>query len=85
MAQFVIDTVHMIAIAVGAPAIEAIGVGIPGLVDPVAGSVRQAMNLGIGERALDLVDRLSREFGAHCRTQHGPSTSWPSHSTSNEW
>jgi glucokinase len=67
VAKSVIDTVRTIATAVGASTIDAIGLGIPGLVDPVAGSVRQAVNLGIGQRPLDLVDRLSNEFGAHCR------------------
>jgi glucokinase len=42
---------------------DAIGVGIPGVVDPRAGTVHQAVNLGIGPQGVDLAALLRAEFG----------------------
>lgn len=42
---------------------ESVGVGIPGQVDPVAGTVRHAVNLGIDGRPFPLVDFLSSRLG----------------------
>ncbi|HEX2154458.1 MAG TPA: ROK family protein [Acidimicrobiia bacterium] len=40
-----------------------VGIGIPGLVDPVAGTVRHAVNLGIDGAPFPLAGRLSRRLG----------------------
>jgi len=42
----------------------AVGVGIPGLVDRGAGSVRHAVNLGLGDDPLPLAEHLGRLTGA---------------------
>jgi glucokinase len=41
-----------------------VGVGIPGLVDRAAGTVRHAVNLGLGDDPLPLADHLGRLAGA---------------------
>ena len=46
--------------------LSGVGVGLPGIVDSAAGSVRHAFNLGIGDDALDIVSRLNATFGAPC-------------------
>ncbi|WP_432560830.1 ROK family protein [Kineococcus sp. SYSU DK003] len=43
--------------------LEGIGVGIPGLVDPIAGTVRSAVNLGFGPDPVDLAGLLRRAVG----------------------
>ena len=43
-----------------------VGIALPGIVDSSAGSVRHAINLGIGENALDIVARLNATLGASC-------------------
>ncbi|MCU1401128.1 MAG: hypothetical protein JWN62_4237 [Acidimicrobiales bacterium] len=43
--------------------IDAIGVGIPGTVDPLSGTVRFAVNVGIGSEPLSLGARLASELG----------------------
>ena len=43
--------------------VNAIGIGIPGTVDPVSGTVRFAVNVGIGRDDLDLGPRLTDELG----------------------
>lgn len=47
--------------------LEGVGIGLPGIVDSSAGSVRHAFNLGIGEDALDIVSRLKTTVRAPCR------------------
>ncbi len=43
-----------------------VGIGLPGIVDSSAGSVRHAFNLGIGADALDIVSRLDDALGVPC-------------------
>ncbi len=43
--------------------VGAVGVGIPGLVDPAAGTVRHAVNVGVDDGPLPLVAELSRALG----------------------
>ena len=43
-----------------------IGIGLPGIVDSSAGSVRHAFNLGIGDEALDIVSRLNVTLRVPC-------------------
>ncbi|WP_245885398.1 ROK family protein [Kineococcus rhizosphaerae] len=43
--------------------LDGIGIGIPGLVDPVDGTVRNAVNLGLGPDPVDLADLLSTAVG----------------------
>ena len=43
-----------------------VGIGLPGIVDSSAGSVRHAFNLGIGEDALDIVSRLNATLRVPC-------------------
>ncbi len=44
-----------------------VGIGLPGIVDSATGSVRHAINLGIGADALDIVSRLNATISAPCR------------------
>jgi predicted NBD/HSP70 family sugar kinase len=44
--------------------VDAVGVGIPGTVDPNRGTVRYAVNVGIGSDDLDLAARLTDQVGA---------------------
>ena len=46
--------------------LSGVGIGLPGIVDSSAGSVRHAFNLGIGDDALDIVSRLNATFSAPC-------------------
>jgi glucokinase len=57
-----IDTVLRIA-ELAADSIHLIGVGIPGAVDPSAGTVRHAVNVGIGSEAVAIASALSDRFG----------------------
>ena len=43
--------------------VSLIGVGVPGAVDPVAGTVRHAVNVGIGPEPVGLADALAQHFG----------------------
>lgn len=43
--------------------VAGVGIGIPGLVDPVAGTVRSAVNLGFGPEPVALADLVSRAVG----------------------
>lgn len=43
--------------------VDAIGIGIPGTVDPQRGTVRYAVNVGIGHDDVDLGARLAGELG----------------------
>jgi glucokinase len=62
----VIDALQELYADFDGASISSIGVGIPGLVDRDAGTVRQAVNLGVGEEPLNIADRLSSEFGLPC-------------------
>jgi predicted NBD/HSP70 family sugar kinase len=44
--------------------LDAIGVGVPGQVDPVAGTVRHAVNLDLGSQPVPLATLLRHELGA---------------------
>lgn len=46
--------------------IEGVGICLPGVVDSSAGSVRHAVNLGIGEDALNIVSRLNTVIKVPC-------------------
>ena len=46
--------------------LKGVGIGLPGIVDGSAGSVRHAFNLGIGDDALDIVSRLKATLRAPC-------------------
>ena len=43
--------------------VSLIGLGVPGAVDPVAGTVRHAVNVGIGPEPVGLADALAQHFG----------------------
>ncbi len=47
----------------GRIAVDGVGVGVPGLVDPVAGSVMHAVNVGIDGRPFPLAARLGAALG----------------------
>jgi glucokinase len=66
VAASVMDTVAKLARQLDGQRIDAIGIGIPGVVDPPTGSVRQAVNLGIASEPLELCDRLESVYGAPC-------------------
>ncbi|MDR1386497.1 MAG: ROK family protein [Propionibacteriaceae bacterium] len=55
-------------LGLGRDALEAVGVGLPGLVDPGLGLVRQAANLGLVE--LDLAQALRRGFDCPIRVEN---------------
>ena len=42
---------------------DAVGVGVPGLVDPIAGKLTMAVNLGVGSQPYDLAERIEDELG----------------------
>ena len=46
--------------------LKGVGIGLPGIVDRSAGSVRYAFNLGIGDDALHIVSRLDATLSAPC-------------------
>ena len=46
--------------------LRGVGIGLPGIVDSAAGSVRHAFNLGIGDDALCIVARVNAAFDAPC-------------------
>ncbi len=48
----------------------ALGVGIPGLVDVAAGTVRHAVNLGVDGRPVAIGPRLSDATGLRCRVEN---------------
>jgi glucokinase len=56
----VTDALVQVTAAAGtsAASLAAVGVGVPGIVDPATGAVRLAVNLGIGEEAVDLLGGL---------------------------
>lgn len=62
----VVDAVESLMALVAPNPVGRIGVGIPGLVDPLAGSVRQAVNLGIGNEPFSIVETLTSAFGIPC-------------------
>lgn len=59
--QFLTDVVQEVAVRAGASVVEvdAVGVGLPGVVDPEAGTLRHAVNLGIGDDPVDVSGPLS--------------------------
>ncbi len=52
------------AAGLGAAGFAAVGVGVPGLVDRAAGTVRHAVNLGLGADPVGLADHLAELAGA---------------------
>ena len=66
VAASIIDTVATLTRELDGWPIDAIGIGIPGVVDQATGSVRQAVNLGIGNEPLELCERLESVYGAPC-------------------
>lgn len=64
--QSIVEVVAALAADLGGATIDAIGIGIPGLVDRQKGSVRQAVNLGIGEEPLDLVSLVTDANEVRC-------------------
>jgi glucokinase len=56
------DAVRQVAAAAGCAveAIAAVGVGVPGIIDAAAGTVRHAVNLGVGADPVDLAGPLRR-------------------------
>lgn len=62
VAGLVDDLVPTTGVA-GPVAVSGIGVGIPGLVDPLAGTVRSAVNLGLGPAPVELARLLSARVG----------------------
>lgn len=47
--------------------VDGIGIGVPGVVDHVAGTVRQAVNLGIGDTPVELAALMAEATGVPCR------------------
>ncbi len=63
--ELVIEMISTLTTRIGEP-IVGIGVGIPGRVDRQHGSVRQAVNLGIGGDPIDLAARLTAAHEVPC-------------------
>ena len=61
MRTSVVETLADLAAAAGVPidGFAAVGMGIPGLVDREAGTVRHAVNLGLGEEPLAVADHVA--------------------------
>jgi len=70
VAASTIEMLHELHRRLEIDSVSAIGVGIPGLVDRGTGTVRQAVNLGVGDDALELAKRLSSEFGVPCHVEN---------------
>lgn len=66
VAGFVLDTVAGLEQQLDGRAVSTIGIGIPGLIDHATGSVRQAVNLGIGDKPLDIVALLNGRYRVPC-------------------
>jgi glucokinase len=66
----VVDTMAELEANLDGIPIERIGIGIPGLVDQADGSVRQAVNLGIGDDPLPIVDRLTAAYRVPCHVDN---------------
>ncbi len=58
-----IDVIDSLLADTPQSALDGLGIGIPGQVDPLLGTVRLASNLGIGIEPFDLGPALSRHFG----------------------
>jgi predicted NBD/HSP70 family sugar kinase len=60
-----IEAIRQLAAAAGRPleAIAAIGVGVPGIVDRDDGTMRHAVNLGVGDEPVDLAGPLRELIG----------------------
>jgi len=65
-----LDTLARLESRLDGARISTIGLGIPGLVDVGRGTVRQAVNLGIGSDPLDLVDLLTAVYSVPCRVDN---------------
>ena len=50
--------------------VNAVGIGIPGTVDPQLGTVRFAVNVGIGHDDIDLGERLTAELGVDVHVEN---------------
>jgi glucokinase len=62
----VIATVAALAKKLNGTQISRIGIGVPGLVDQTNGSVRHAVNLGIGDDPAPLGPALANAYGVPC-------------------
>lgn len=59
---------------IGNQPFDAIGVGIPGMVDHRRGTVANAVNLGIGHDCLPLGEMLARDYGAPVQVENDLNT-----------
>ncbi|MGI9608549.1 MAG: ROK family protein [Acidimicrobiales bacterium] len=62
----VVETIADLCEKVTGRSLSAIGIGIPGLVDQPAGTVRQAVNLGIGDEPLRIEEQVRGMFRVPC-------------------
>ncbi len=70
LAGQVIDIVDQVWADSGRLPLDGIGIGVPGVVDAEQGLVRAAVNLGIGNRPLDLADKVADVFSVSCRVDN---------------
>lgn len=66
--QATLDVARAAAVSVGD--VNAIGIGIPGTVDPLLGTVRFAVNVGIGRDEIGLGPRLTDELGVEVHVEN---------------
>lgn len=64
--SMVTDTIVELGDRIDGRGIDHIGIGIPGRIDRESGLVRQAVNLGIGDRPLDLAAHVASVSSAPC-------------------
>ena len=60
----IVETVAMLGF--NGQQLRGVGIGLPGIVDSLAGSVRHAVNLGIDDEATEIVSWLSASFNVPC-------------------
>jgi len=70
VADSILGTIAALHDKLGGTPLASVGIGIPGLVDPSAGIVRHAVNLGIADEPLEIVNRVKVEFDVPCRIEN---------------
>jgi glucokinase len=70
VADSILETIAALNDKLNGTPLAGVGIGIPGLVNPESGMVRQAVNLGIADEPLAIVDRVEEEFDVPCQIEN---------------
>lgn len=70
VAASILETIAALKDKLNGTPLAAVGIGMPGLVNPESGMVRQAVNLGIADEPLAIVDRVEEEFNVPCQIEN---------------